>query len=58
MKQLVCQPVSDRGDVIIIATGRYYSSFVSAGTTESDDHEDDHEIEVAGCGQVALFPIR
>ena len=37
----------DRGDVIIIATGRYYSSFVSAGTTESDDHE----IEVAGCGQ-------
>ena len=41
----------DRGDVIIIATGRYYSSFVSAGTTESDDHEDDHEIEVAGCGQ-------
>ena len=37
----------DRGDVIIFATGRYYSSFVIAGTTESDDHE----IEVAGCGQ-------
>ena len=41
----------DRGDVIVIATGRYYPSFVSAGTTESDDREDDHEIEVAGCGQ-------
>ena len=37
----------DRDDVIIFAPGRYYSSFVSAGTTESDDHE----IEVAGCGQ-------
>ena len=37
----------DRDDVIIFATGRYYSSFVIAGTTESDDHE----IEVAGCGQ-------
>ena len=37
----------DRGDVIIFAPGRYYSSFVIAGTTESDDHE----IEVAGCGQ-------
>ena len=39
--------VFDRGDVIIFAPGRYYSSFVIAGTTESDDHE----IEVAGCGQ-------
>ena len=37
----------NRGDVIIIATGRYYPSFVGTGTTESDDHE----IEVAGCGQ-------
>ena len=37
----------DRDDVIIFAPGRYYSSFVIVGTTESDDHE----IEVAGCGQ-------